>query len=108
MEIISISKNKHRSIYCFQKKQEFWKLARQFLFKAGVVEGYTEEFGYDDYEKNIETNIKKFKDAKYINEFGNEDVSIDFIFGENKVFIIISYSGDLQMKFSKLIYSIFK
>lgn len=109
MKIKEVSKDERRSVYSFDKTPDFWKKSRIFLKKAKVYEFFADTFGnkLDAQDRIIgERDISKIKDER--NSFECDDKSdIDFIFGDKKVFLIISYKKDLQNKFSKLVYGVF-
>lgn len=107
MKIIYVSKNKRRSIYSVDKKQEFWNSARELLKKFSADKFYLGCFGYEDDEMRTDKDISKIKDIN-VGSFLGEGFSVDFIAGESKVFIIFSYEKDLQQKISEIIYSVFE
>jgi hypothetical protein len=107
---MGISKGKVRSIYSINKTNQFWEKARKFLIMAGVFQSYPENFGWhlDNHEeKTKEKDIFEVKDTRESFTSSDEKDSIDFIFGEKKIFVIISYKKDRQQKYSKLIFESF-
>jgi hypothetical protein len=80
------------------------------LDRLGIDEFFIETFGYhdcDETEKKKEIDISKVKDRNY-DHFIDKNSSVDFIFGEKKIFMIFTYKKDLQRKFSRIVYDAFE
>ena len=108
MEILSISKTDKRSIYSVSKKQAFWKKARELINKLGYKGIVADIFGKSrDNPNSADKKISTIKDRGEGFEI-NKNLQVDFIFGDKKIFIILTYKKDLQKKVSKIIFTVFK
>ena len=92
-------------MYSFDKTQEFWEKTGMFLKDLDMDCFYTDNFGkklnaQDEAIEDLKINkIKDFRDS-----FTTHDgETIDFIFADKKIFLVIGYKKDKQQKFVKMI-----
>jgi hypothetical protein len=90
---ISISKNDKRSIYVVNKNKEAIQKIGKLLESLNIV----------NYEK-----INRLEKDKRIGFDIGKNSYLDLIFGNKKIFIILSYNKDLQNKFSEAIHRVMK
>jgi len=103
LKIIGLKKSECHSSYILEKKQEFFKYFRKFLsdLDFGDEDSNVEIYGFgrpnDDQGEPIkskEDNINDYSDQYFL--FRSEGYVIDVIFGEERIFVIVSFKEDKQ------------
>lgn len=101
IKILASRKEDFHSDYTLEKEQEFFAGFRQFLIDSGFNTHDYEitHFGkaqgdYGELDSTKDMDIKTLND-KYV-FLGNEEYSIDIVYGIDKIFVIINTKKDYQ------------
>ncbi len=103
IKILSISKRDYRSEFGFPKEQKLFEILRQFLINLGFDKnkewgvmslGRTYDSEKHEYNLNQEDSIDTY--SNIINNYTSEDYSVDIIYFDKKVFVILNYKEDKQ------------
>ena len=111
LKILVIHKSPEHNCYIFPKQQNFFFFARKLLEQLGFQEYEFEALGkLMDKKKGEYTNkeepIKNYTDWRIA--FQLNEGYLEFIFGKEKVFLLIHTKKDMQQEFSKLIFKCIK
>lgn len=107
-KLLGVGKSERRCYFIFPKKQELFKILRQFLLDAGVKKFDADSFARPTDEKHgepiydKEDDIKDYVDKHY--SFSDEagEYVIEIIFGKDKTFLIIFSKVDRQEEISNI------
>ncbi len=100
IELFGISKYPHRSEFGFPKEQKFFEILREFLWKLGFekedisISGHGRPWMEGEPISDKEDNIKKYINKIY--NFSNKEYSIDIIYFDKEVYLIINSKKDKQ------------
>lgn len=111
LKILGIHKSPEHNCYVFPKQQNFFAFVREFLGELGFEECEYDEFiqKWDKKKGELskkEESIKKYSDVRQT--FERPDFLIEFIFGKEKVFLLIHTKKDMQQEFSRLVFKFLK
>ncbi len=106
IKLLSISRYPYRSEFSFPKEQQFFGILRKFLIKLGFKKDDISILGYGrpideggETIQEVEDNIKKY--VNKIHNFYNGIYSIDIIYFDKEVYLIINYKENKQKTISK-------
>ena len=106
IQMLNVSKSDYRNEFGFPKEQKFFGILRKFLIKLGFKEdeyllGYGRPWDQSD-EKPIldkENNIKKYFNR--IDNYRDKEYSIDIIYFDKEVTLIINSKKNKQQFISE-------
>jgi adenylate kinase family enzyme len=103
--LLSISKYPYRSEFGFPKEQKFFDILRKFLWKLGFEEedinisGHGRPWSEGEPISDKEDNIKKYINKIY--NFNNKNYSVDIIYFDKEIYLIINSKQNKQKIISK-------
>ncbi|MBI4116934.1 hypothetical protein HY449_04280 [Candidatus Pacearchaeota archaeon] len=108
IELLSVSKSDYRNEFGLPKEQKFFEIVRKFLWKLGFEEdkyllGYGRPWEESTEEPilNKENNIKKY--VNKIDNYRNKNYSVDIIYFDKEVVLIINSKTNKQQVISKVL-----
>lgn len=105
--MLSVSKSDFRNSFSFPKEQKFFEILRKFLVKLGFEEedisisGHGRPWSEGEPISDKEDSIKKYINKIY--NFHNKDYSIDIIYFDKEVVLIVNSKQNKQQFISKAI-----
>lgn len=99
---LSVSKSENRSKYSFEKKQVFFTIMSKVLSDLGFEERIIRPLGrpWDEEQEGIdmskEVKINTYKDK--IENFSNENYSVDIIYFSKTIFVIFNSKENKQQE----------
>src|SRR3989344_5646551 len=105
--MLSVNKSDYRNAFGFPKEQKFFGILREFLWKLGFEEedisisGHGRPWKEGEPISDKENSIKKYINQIY--NFRDREYSIDIIYFDKEVVLIINSKQDKQQVISKVI-----
>jgi len=105
MIMLNISKSDCRNAFGFPKEQKFFGILREFLWKLGFeeedisVSGHGRPWKEGEPISDKENSIKKY--VNKIDNFRNKNYSVDIIYFDKEVVLIINSKTNKQQVISK-------